>query len=109
MDYIRKIWRGELELWRVYWVWGYLGVGALSLSLIPFNSGAMNAVNPAVIIILFFMAVYMTIINVGIWRSATKYSDKNVTKLWGGFAKLNVIFSVIYFMSVLIEHIYPMA
>ncbi len=30
MEYLGKIWRGEVALWKVYWLWGGIGTAILS-------------------------------------------------------------------------------
>lgn len=106
MNYIKKLWRGEVTLWKIYWLWGSLGnvlfrifaVGITYLtyanarSLSPFDIAAIHYVLAAV------WVAYNVLILSGIWRSAANYEIKHQNepkKHFARLAKVGVLLSVL--------------
>ena len=82
MNVISSLWNGRAGLAKTYWLWGVLsGIPwGLALSLVTPGS------NLAIIGVLGLVAYYV-IVNVGIWRAASKYQG---TKAWAILAKVAV-------------------
>ena len=82
MNVISSLWNGRAGLAKTYWLWGVLsGIPwGLALSLVTPGS------NLAIIGVLGLVAYYV-IVNVGLWRAASKYQG---TKAWAILAKVAV-------------------
>lgn len=94
MDLIKKIWNGELPLFKVYWLYG-LVVGFFSVVLIQLLKDSRTSI----IFISLALIPYQVLVLVGIWRSASNY---NKNKLWMILAKIHVVLSAIIQLSSLI-------
>ncbi len=91
---IIRRWRGEIALWKAFWLFG---VGGGLLLALPIFSTMMALTdvpdvpddNTALIIVtaLGFLLVYLVWVFVGIWRSATGYQGDRV---WAVCAKIAV-------------------
>ena len=98
MDYVSAHWRGELPLWRSYWINGallsVLVVIATTISGIMFEdldvrpSLAAAAAVSAEGIILGAVSIWQL---VGIWRSAGRHIEKTSRLFWASAARLMVI------------------
>jgi hypothetical protein len=96
-NYVTRHWRGELSLPVSYWINGFLGnVGAvIVVTLLGQGLDFKEEFQPAIALLL-VTAIWATVLivaiwqSVGVWRSATNYSDKNVRSYWGGVAKFMV-------------------
>ena len=97
---IKTFWEGEYSLGQSFWVYGVLLNLIFSLPLIyadmNVNSLSEGAATLFLLYFAFFIAAYVWI-NVGIWKSATKYAKKKST--WGGVAKVAVVLSVLNSIS----------
>lgn len=102
-SYVFRHWRGELPLWKSYWVNGSL-VTLASLVLISFLT--LQAVNEwitrfwkttSIAFLLIWVAIYLlTIWQLGgIWRSAQSHIKNSGTFLWARLGQLVVIVSTI--------------
>jgi hypothetical protein len=87
-----RLWRGEIELWKTFWLFGVSGGLAIGLPIFS----AMLALtdvpddDTAVVFLaaLGFLLVYLTWVIVGIWRAANKYQGE---KAWVVLAKIAVV------------------
>jgi hypothetical protein len=90
---IIRLWRGEIALWKTFWLFG-AGGGGLVLGL-PIL-GAMLALTDVpddttasiFVIALGFLLVYLVWVFVGIWRAANAYQG---TPSWAVLAKIAVV------------------
>ena len=87
MNFIKKIWNGELPLVKVYWLYGV----AVGLVLIIFSL-LIKDYPTALILLTFALIPYQILVFVGIWRSANAYTNK---KVWAVLAKVHVVLGVI--------------
>jgi hypothetical protein len=89
---ITQLWRGEIKLWKTFWLFG-VG-GGLALGLPIFSAMlALTDVPPDDTASIFlaalgFLLVYLTWVFVGIWRAANKYQGE---KAWVLLAKVAVV------------------
>jgi hypothetical protein len=89
---ITQLWRGEIELWKTFRLFGVGGGLALGLPIFS----AMLALtdvpddDTALVFIaaLGFLFVYLTRVFVGIWRASNKYQGE---KAWVVLAKIAVV------------------
>jgi hypothetical protein len=72
MRTILELWRGELPLGRVFWLWGILGGGVVALFTTIFALALLTAGAPAWLAALVFAAhiPWNLVLLVGVWRSA---------------------------------------
>jgi hypothetical protein len=103
---IARHWRGELPLWVSYWVFGFLGNLTIRV-LSPAAMAAFKVANNydpyrifAVASVALAGSVLVTIWQlVGVWRSATRYSDirdrMDKISAYGSLAKLSVVLGFI--------------
>src|SRR5215813_6438885 len=109
MRRVAKLWKGELSLAEAFWLWGVVGILAISfggqflitrLILAGFVSG-----------LLFFSYVliaigigYLVLVSVGIWRSAAQYTG---LRLWSWASRGMVIAVVLlnaYALTIVAMH-----
>jgi hypothetical protein len=93
MDLIKRIWNGELPLVKIYWVYGVL-VGLL-LRIFVEVSYPFVSISHLQLYSYFLIAVlipYQILISVGIWRSATAYTEVQV---WAILAKIAAVIGLL--------------
>jgi hypothetical protein len=106
-NYIAKHWRGELSLPVSYWVNGVLATIVTFLTIFGLRYViALYKVNYAALIYWALSIVVVTAVviwqNVGIWRSADRYTAKgwaSGSKFWSTLAKLMVIIGTVNLAS----------
>ena len=89
---ITQLWRGEIPLWKTFWLFGAGGGLAIGLPIF----GAMLALTDVpddttasvFLAALGFLLVNLTWVFVGIWRAANKYQGE---KAWVVLAKIAVV------------------
>ena len=88
---IARLWRGDIALWKTFWLFGAVGglilglpvFGAmLALTDVPDDATALQFVSA-----LGFLLVYLIWVSVGIWRAAGNYRGD---RAWAVGAKLAV-------------------
>ena len=91
---IRDLWRGNVELVKTFWIFGFGAWVAFAIlfAFIEYQSSGMTiGIGPLLILgLMFFYFVYMSFINVAVWRSANKYRG---SKTYMILAKFMVIVS----------------
>ena len=87
---VRRVWRGEERLWKVYWLVAIMGGWALGTSVgVLARAGILNN-----FLGLALLAVYAVYCGVGVWRCAF-----NVERpIWGYAARTVIGFSTIFFV-----------
>jgi hypothetical protein len=94
MDLIRDLWRGDVSLTKTCWLFGVAaGVCfAIVFAFIEYRStGLSTGLGPAFILgLILFYFVYVSFINVAIWRSANNYGGP---KGYAILAKVMVLIS----------------
>ncbi|WP_234831621.1 hypothetical protein [Rhodopseudomonas palustris] len=101
-NYITRHWRGDLSLPVSYWVNGFLGNIATAGAIIFLGKGLdfKDEFRPE-IALASATAIWATIVLVatwqvvGVWRSATHYSEQHVRSYWGGIAKFVVFLAAL--------------
>jgi hypothetical protein len=103
-NHIKSLWRGEVKLWKIFWIYGIAAVILIPF-LLPYFFVIMSSTFPKIPDIVyiypsfFIYAAYGLLVIVGIWRSADKYQGP---KKWVFLAKLTIItFAVILFYNIL--------
>jgi GYF domain 2 len=105
-NYFARHWRGELSLPVSYWVNGFLGnvIAAIVVVLLSQGMDFKKEFRPEIALVV-ITAIWATILivsvwqTVGVWRSATNYSNKNIRSYWGGVAKFMVCIAVLRLAS----------
>jgi len=100
--FLKKIYKGEIKLVTVYWVYGVLVSTVASILLLalldfanrPENDNAAVAVGVLLILAAFF--AYLFILHIGIWRSSEKYKGPII---WNILAKIAVVVSAVSVVS----------
>jgi hypothetical protein len=74
MRTILELWRGELPLGRVFWLWGILGGGVVALFITILALALLTTGAPAWLAALVFAAdiPWNLVLLVGVWRSAAQ-------------------------------------
>lgn len=101
---LRNLWRGEFELWKIFWIYGVVAV-----ILIPFVSPYMFLIIslifpkiPTIVYVYLFLFIYNPygfLVIVGIWRSADNYQGP---RKWAFSAKLSIVaFAIFLFYNLL--------
>ena len=103
MSLITKLWRGEISLPRMYWLFGAFGTIFLHISLIILVGIYPGRVT---VICTILVWVYEFIVLVGIWRSATKYyahflNQASKKRFWAVLAKTATVLAFIVFITTL--------
>lgn len=80
--------KGEITLWKTYWLFGVLGNIIGSFLIVIFT--AMG--NTVMFIMVSIVIVYSIITLIGIWNSASKYTG---SKIWAILAKVLVILGIV--------------
>lgn len=85
--------KGEITLWKTYWLFGVLGNIIGSFLIVVFT--AMG--NTLMFIMVAIVIVYSIITLIGIWNSASNYTG---SKIWAILAQVMVVFG---FLSTLAQ------
>ncbi|BDQ33677.1 hypothetical protein [Pseudodesulfovibrio portus] len=101
MGLIKRLWRGEVDLARTFWVFGFTvgvlfrGAGLLLAVLAEKNIGF------AAVLLSFgvFLIVYQVFISVAVWRSADRYQGY---RGWAFLAKAMVVLGVVQLIAGLV-------
>jgi hypothetical protein len=93
MDLIKRIWNGELPLVKVYWVYGVL-VGLLIKVFVEvsYSFVSINHLQSYSYFLIAILIPYQLLISVGIWRSATVYTNN---KVWAVLAKIAAVIGLL--------------
>tara|TARA_A100001011_G_C13805966_1_gene632928 strand:+ start:181 stop:609 length:429 start_codon:yes stop_codon:yes gene_type:complete len=98
-NYIFSHWNGSLSLSKSFWINGFILniVFAIPLVIAELSINKLSQTAATLFLIYFVLYVIFYIwVNVGIWRSSSKYiSNKKNSKFWGYAARVAVILSVL--------------
>lgn len=90
-------WKGKLPLVISYWIVGWLLQFALAMGLIfGFSALSRFALYFSLAAMVLSVCALTVWCNVGIWRSATYYSEAS-PKIWGQLAKVGVVLGLMGF------------
>ncbi len=90
MTWLTRLWRGELSLPITFWLYGVFGLFLVSLPSIILDQiypdlDDAPGITVLIYAISFFSAIiYFIFIFVAIWRSACKYREQLLERLWRG-------------------------
>jgi hypothetical protein len=99
-----RLWRGDIALWKTYWLYGGLGgiiisvLAPLLTYILASNASLMSRFDLLVIYFLFFalVLIYTLIVSVGSWRSSSKYAILYPKRRgYAIFAKIAVVFGIL--------------
>lgn len=100
---LRSLWRGEIRLWKAFWLFGIAVLLLFSFTFITSQEIITNILARAShspLYLDYFLAlifvVYGMFIIVAIWRSANKYQGH---RIWSHFAKLASILVILWFVG----------
>ncbi len=92
MNYMRSLWKGDVPLWKTFWLFGIVGFPVLSYAIDFLNLALIKNIPSASIYFVYAFAaisvVYLCFLLVAIWKSSTKYPGP-IT--WNYLSKLAVI------------------
>ena len=93
MDIIKKAWRGEEKLWKVYWLYSVLGGIAVSVMFgVVLNIvAALLGLGPVHYIGIAFMLAFYVWSTVSIWRCAWNVK----VKFWGYLVRIFIVLGLI--------------
>ena len=88
---IIRLWRGEMALWKTFWLFGVGGGLLLGLpvfgAILAITDVPDDATASIFLLALAFLLVYLVWVFVGIWRAATRYQGNPA---WAMLAKITV-------------------
>jgi hypothetical protein len=89
---VMHLWRGEIMLWKSYWLFGVCGSAALGLpvlaTMLALTDVPDDATASMILWALGFLCLYLVWVFVGIWRATNTYSGD---RIWVTLAKLSVV------------------
>ena len=89
---ITRLWRGEITLWKTFWLFGVGGGLALELPIFSVMMALTDVPDDTTALVflsaLSFLLVYLTWVFVGIWRASSRYQGE---KIWAVLAKIAVV------------------
>jgi hypothetical protein len=94
MNFITKLWRGEYSLAKTYWLFNFLIGAILGLPISVVGSLPPETLAKIFLPSLIYFIVYILyifIVSVGLWRSASKNNNADV---WKFFAKAFAVISI---------------
>lgn len=94
MDFVKQLWRGDVPLFKTYWVFGFavsILLNAIMMFVVALQ-GEMPSLEPLFLGLWVFTTLYGLFMAVAIWRSAGKYEGP---KHWGLLARAVVVLSVL--------------
>ncbi len=98
-NYILSHWNGSLSLAKSFWINGFILniVFAIPLVIAELSINKLSQTAATLFLIYFVLyIIYYIWVNIGIWRSSSKYiSNKKNSKFWGYTARVAVILSVL--------------
>jgi hypothetical protein len=87
-----RVWRGEVTLWKTYWLFGACGGILLGLpifgALLALTDVPDNTTATFFIIAIGFLLLYGIWVFVGVWRAANNYQGK---RAWAILAKVSIV------------------
>ncbi|MBK7664171.1 MAG: hypothetical protein IPJ21_11610 [Sterolibacteriaceae bacterium] len=94
---IGRLWRGEIDLYKAFWLYGVLGLVLLGLvSGFMVDRLARSGATPAVVffsfVVVAFSLGYLVLVAVGIWRSAPNHDSP---RAWSHAARAVVVLVVL--------------
>lgn len=94
-NFIKRAWKGQEKLWKVFWLYGFLGVILLNivLSILTSALGSMGSIVAAVITLTF--ALWNL---VSCWRCAWNVG----AKFWGVIVRILVVISAIVYLLMIL-------
>jgi hypothetical protein len=94
VNYIKRHWRGDLSLSLSYWINGWLLGIACIVGTVPIfehpSPSTEYAIGLLIVIVLGCTIEVWQLI--GIWRSASKHTERGGRKIWASLARVGVIF-----------------
>lgn len=90
MDLVRSVWSGQMQLWRVFWLYWMCGklIFVLAITYIEaIHDGSVAMMSTALTVYVAYIP-YFIIVAVGVWRSANNYTG---SKTYQVLAKLSVV------------------
>lgn len=101
MNLFRKIWNGELPLYKVYWIYGVLVSVIIRLFVeVSFNFVSLDYASAFSYFLVAVVVPYQILVSVGVWRSATAYTRN---KIWAVLAKIVAVLWVFVALGVAIQ------
>jgi hypothetical protein len=89
---IIQLWRGEIPLWKTFWLFGMGGGLVLGLpifsAMLALTDVPDDTTASIFLAALSFLLVYLIWVFVGIWRAANRYSGE---KAWAVLAKIAAV------------------
>lgn len=102
MDIIEEVWTGKAGLARTYWLYGVVAGFAWGVPFATVTPGSYLAMAVGALFV-----VYFIVLNVGIWRAASRYEGP---KVWGILAKAAVAaFPALLVVGTLLAIVVPAA
>lgn len=102
MDIIENVWTGKAGLARTYWLYGVAAGFAWGVPFATVTPGSYLAMAIGALFV-----VYLIVVNVGIWRAASRYEGP---KVWGILAKAAVAaFPALLVVGTLLAIVVPAA
>ena len=94
---IKKLWRGDIALWKCFWLLGAVGVIFLMLLYLGLGVGfglvAAEKLISFLIILILFTLVFVVFWTVSVWRAAGKYQGPRYI-IW--LTRAYIILSYLY-------------
>lgn len=88
MEWMKRAWRGEERLWKVYWIYGF--VGGVVYSILSFVLGMLSLGILLIPLMLFFL-VYFVWVTVAQWRCAFNANSR----VWGILVRILIVISIV--------------
>ena len=113
INYLKKHWRGELDLGLSYWVnnlFFSLITVILTLLLTIFASNTVHLSLVLFIFIVWYLFIFFIFtpwVLVGLWRSASKHIEKYHVYFWANVVRVLVVLGVIRTVMAFIDSAYP--
>ena len=104
-NYIVQHWRGDLSLPVSYWVNGWLlGIGYMfGTFLIAYQASSSIEYAIGLLIVIALGCAIEVWQLIGIWRSASKHTERGGRKIWASLARVGVIFGWVNFVKGIFE------
>lgn len=105
MELVVDIWKGNLPLWKVFWLYGLGGAVLFGFVDQILGSGMKQgaASHLVALPVVAVMVSYFTIVFVGVWRSATSYAGKPVWAVLAKFVAVIKLMQVVGVVGTLME------
>ena len=89
-NFITNLWNGNESLVTSFWVFYIIGGTIVSLPAI-----VLPETSYAILFFVPFQFVYLVLVIVGTWRSASKFKPKKKQWAWGTIAQVYIVLSVL--------------